>query len=152
MNVWEKDVQLPVSLIFGLITTNWAVFHALHSVVDSLPCVCMCSLEQCLGVCIRRVLAASYRVAGLAPVSLKLCNSFARPQITASVQSEQLPTYLEARKPLRVQGTLWKHWGNFHEFLITQLHYFNYIRGIHKVEWDRKVMINSKQAKATWLN
>ena len=75
--------------------------------MDSLPCATYVqSATMFRRVCIRRALAASSGVAGLAPVSLKLCNSFARPQITASVQSEQLPTHLEAMKPLCVQGTL----------------------------------------------
>lgn len=76
--------------------------------MDSLPCATYVqSGTMFRRVCIRRAaFAGSSGVAGLAPVSLKLCNSFARPQITASVQSEQLPTHLEAMKPLCVQGTL----------------------------------------------
>jgi len=34
-------------------------------------------------VCVRKAVVASCGLAGLAPVSLKLCNSFARPHITA---------------------------------------------------------------------
>lgn len=55
-------------------------------------------------VCVRRVVAVSCGVAGLAPASLKLCNSFARPQVTARVHREQVPTHLEATQPLCPQA------------------------------------------------
>jgi hypothetical protein len=55
---------------------------------------------------ISRDVAASSGVAGLVPASLKLCNSFVRPQIAATVQREQLPTHLATRLSLCSQAII----------------------------------------------
>lgn len=70
----------------------------------------MCYKQGCCGFC---------GVAGLAPASLKLCNSFVRPQITVTAEREQLRAHLQAGLPSCPQVIIFENIvHNFHECLI----------------------------------